>query len=248
MNKSKLYSPDFYEDRSEALESAKVIVPLVLELIKPESVIDVGCGTAEFLNVFMNYGRIEDIKGIDGAWVDKNKLLMDGKKFIVKNLEEPIVMDRRFDLAVSLEVAEHLEEKYAKTFINSLTDLSDIILFSAAIPKQGGIGHVNEQLPDYWAKLFLEHDYVVIDVIREQIWNNKDIGTYYIQNILMFVKRSALDKHKKLKQAYKQTNPNFINIIHPKFYMGLATRQERIKQMIPRMFRPIIKFLIKNKI
>ena len=98
--------------------------------------------------------------------------------------------DKPFELTQSFEVAEHLYAQYAPNFIKLLTSLSDIILFSAAIPYQGGVHHVNEQPPAYWAELFAQNDYVCIDCIRSQIWNNESISTWYSQNILLFVHTS----------------------------------------------------------
>ena len=64
-----------------------------------------------------------------------------------RDLAQPLQIDRRFDLALSLEVAEHLPPECGSEFVQTLTDLSSVILFSAAIPFQGGTDHLNEQWP-----------------------------------------------------------------------------------------------------
>lgn len=98
-----------------------------------------------------------------------------------------------FELAQSLEVAEHLYQEYAPNFVKLLTSLSDVVLFSAAIPYQGGVHHVNEQPPAYWAELFAKEGYVCIDCLRERIWEDDSISTWYRQNIMIFVHESKTD-------------------------------------------------------
>ncbi len=219
-----IYTDEFYEARIDSLISARVIVPLVLELIQPKSVIDVGCGTGEFLSVFREKG-VSDILGIDGLWVNKEKLRIPKKAFQSANLEMPLKIDINFELAVCLEVAEHLPEKSAKSFIESLTNLSPVVLFSAAIPFQGGTHHVNEQWPEYWAKLFKQRRYLPIDPIRKKIWNNDKVCSWYAQNILLFAKKDYIEKNKILKKEFEQTEVPVLSMVHPDLYLN-SIRQE----------------------
>lgn len=128
-------------------------------------------------------------------------------------------MDRQFDLVVSLEVAEHLPSECAEIFVDSLNRLGPVILFSAAIPFQGGTHHVNEQWPDYWVKHFQEKGYVVIDYIRKQIWQNDNVERWYPQNILMFARRDYLETHPFLKREFENTTTSQLSIVHPKQYL-----------------------------
>jgi SAM-dependent methyltransferase len=237
---NKIYNKDFYVDREKVLESARIIVPLVLKLISPKSVIDIGCGTGEFLNVFRQEG-IKDVLGVDGDWVNKDKLMFLPEFFMSFNLEEDLILDRRFNLVVCLETAEHLKKESAERFVKNLTELGDVILFSGAIPGQGGIGHLNEQLASYWVNLFSKEGYVVIDVIRKQIWNSKNVSFYYKQNTLLFVKRKILNKNPVLKKAFEETPQGFIDIIYPDLYLGMAKKQEMLKSIIPAPIRWIIR-------
>ncbi len=153
------YTQKFYKDQSVgSRRSAEAIVPLVLTLIKPQSVIDVGCGLGIWLSVFKEFG-VKDVFGIDGDHVDRSMLQIPNERFTAFDLKKPIPINRQFDLVISLEVAEHLPEDCAKTFIHSLTGLGPVILFSAAIPFQGGTNHLNEQWPDYWANHFNDNGY-----------------------------------------------------------------------------------------
>lgn len=213
------YTNDFYKVRQEgSRRSAKEIVPLIMKLIKPKRIIDVGCGTGTWLSVFREYG-VEDIFGIDGDWVDKKMLQIPEKRFLSFDLKKPIKIDKKFDLVISLEVAEHLPQKFAKTLMDSLTRLGPVILFSAAIPFQGGTDHLNNQWPEYWVKLFQEKDYVVLDPIRKEVWQNENVKFWYAQNILLFVRQDHLETHPLLKKELAHTNTSQLSIVHPKQYL-----------------------------
>lgn len=129
-----LYNKIFYEDRAKgARSSAEEIIPIILNLVEPKSVIDVGCGTGTWLSVIKDHG-INDILGIDGSYLDIHHLEIPKDNFLSLDLNDPIKIDRKFDLVISVEVAEHLPIENANIFIDSLIQLGQIILFSAAIP------------------------------------------------------------------------------------------------------------------
>jgi len=220
------------EDRIESLESAEIIVPIVLKLLNPKSVVDVGCCTGEWLHVFQRHG-VSDILGIDGEWINEKKLRIPKECFFVANLENNLQIQRRFDLVVALEVGEHLSKTSAETFINSLTSLGPAILFSAAIPFQGGTHHKNEQWPEYWADLFRKKDYAVVDCIRKKIWNNENVSFWYSQNMLLFVKNSYLEKNEILQKELREVTSTFLSIVHPKMYLLIAKTYRLIGRFIP---------------
>jgi SAM-dependent methyltransferase len=220
------YTNDFYQIVQEgSRQSAKEIIPLVIELIKPESVIDIGCGVGTWLSVFKEYG-IEDVLGVDGDYVDKKLLEIPEERFLTFDLKKPFRLDRQFDLVISLEVAEHLPQERAETFVDSLTRLGSVILFSAAIPFQGGTEHLNEQWLDYWAKYFIEKGYVAIDCIRDRVWQNDKVEFWYAQNILVFARRECLDleKFNLLRKSFEKTSISQISLVHPKKYLELAEK------------------------
>lgn len=187
-------------------QSASAVVPILVDLFKPKSVVDIGCGLGDWLSVFQKNG-ITDILGIDGKWVDKQKLYIEQDYFLEKNLTESLNLNRKFDLAMSLEVAEHLPENAANTLIESLVNLSDSIIFSAAIPKQGGQNHINEQWLTYWIEKFEAKGFYCHDIIRPKIWNNPNVEYWYAQNMLYF----TADKN-------FTSNTSLINIIHPTLF------------------------------
>jgi cyclopropane fatty-acyl-phospholipid synthase-like methyltransferase len=177
------YNKRFYlNQQSGSKKSAKEIVPIVLNLIQPKSVIDIGCGIGTWLSVFAEQG-VSDFLGVDGEWVNKKLLQIPKENFAYRDLTKPLEINKRFDLVVSLEVAEHLPNSYAQTFVDSLITLGPVILFSAAIPYQGGRHHVNEQWPDFWVQLFRKKDYAVVDAIRRRIWQNNRVNYWYILKI-----------------------------------------------------------------
>lgn len=198
-----------YNEISYNTKAAKEVVPIIMELLKPKSIIDVGCGIGTWLSVFEDFG-VKDIVGIDGEYVDRNLLHISEDKFIPKDLTKPLKLDRKFDLVVCLEVAEHLPEAVADTFIEGLVSLGDFILFSAAIPGQGGEGHLNEQWPTYWQSKFKQHGFDLCDFIRSGIWLNESIDWWYRQNIFLVVKEDT----KVVLPGIR--NP--LDIVHPELY------------------------------
>ncbi|WP_028402619.1 class I SAM-dependent methyltransferase [Ectobacillus panaciterrae] len=207
-----------------ALRSAEEVVPDIIRLIQPKSVIDIGCGIGSWLSVFQKYG-IEDIKGIDGPYINKNLLRIPEDKFMKMDLTNPVTADRSYDLVLCLEVAECLPYEGSKRFIDYLVQLGPVILFSAAIPYQGGIGHINEQWAEFWARYFLIYGYEPVDYIREKVWNNPRVDWWYAQNMILYVREDYLHQHSELKQAFKRTMFHQLTRIHPKNYIRFINSQ-----------------------
>jgi 2-polyprenyl-3-methyl-5-hydroxy-6-metoxy-1,4-benzoquinol methylase len=234
-----------------ARASARVIVPIIMKLVKPMSVVDVGCADGTWLSVFEEY-RVNEITGIDRDWEETEKLRIPREHFIVHDLSTPFKINRKFDLVVSLEVAEHLPKQCAEVFIDTLTHLGDVILFSAAIPFQGSVVHVNEQWQDYWMKLFSNRGYVPVDAIRRKIWQNPDVGVAYAQNTVVYVKKESLPKYPLLETGYNCTFPTQISIVHPKQYLHQcelmrATVPQMVAKNIPlRMVLKASPYILKN--
>lgn len=215
------YDENFYRaNRANSQRRANAVLPIVNKFIHPKKVIDIGCGVGGWLSVWKEFFGAE-VYGIDGDYVKRKLLLIDEENFYPFNLENRIKLNQKFDLVETIEVAEHLSPARADSFIEDLTKLSDVILFSAAITGQGGTNHVNEQMQSYWAEKFLRQNYVCIDCIRPQIWNNKNIDVIYRQNMFIYAKSSELYRYPELQEYYLKHKENqILDAVHPEIWIG----------------------------
>jgi SAM-dependent methyltransferase len=187
------YNDAFFADYDHDVRgSAEVIVPIVVDRLQPASVLDVGCGRGTWLHVFADAG-VSDTFGVDGPHISPADLEIPADRFASHDLDEPLDLGRRFDLVTCLEVGEHLDERAAPTLVASLVAHAPAVLFSAAIPKQGGAGHVNERWPSYWAGLFAARGYRAVDLIRPLVWNDDRVAFWYAQNIVLYLDQSRPD-------------------------------------------------------
>lgn len=200
-----------------SLRSARRIVPLVMDLIRPKSVIDIGCGLGEWLAVFQDHG-VEDVLGVDGAGLETDMLRIAGRRFHSHNLREPLDLEHRFDLVVCLEVVEHLSPEIGRGLVETLTGLGPAVLFSAAIPGQGGLGHVNEQWPDYWADLFADLGYVPVDCLREEVWADPEVDFWYRQNTLLYVDPAEIERLGSVTGQALSPTRDVRRLVHPTLY------------------------------
>jgi SAM-dependent methyltransferase len=180
------YDRAFYRAQQDgSYRSASIVVPLIRSLFPFESVVDVGCGVGTWAARFLESG-VPHVIGMDGDYVERSALCIPQEHFFAHDLRMPIQLDKRFQLAVCLEVGEHLPETRARGLVHDLISLAPCVLFSAALPGQGGTDHINEQYLSKWASLFATHDFVALDLIRPQIWNTAEVSWWYRQNIVLF--------------------------------------------------------------
>jgi SAM-dependent methyltransferase len=195
--------------------SAERIIEILFRHYTPESVLDVGCGLGTWLKAMQAHG-VADVAGIEGDWLAPARLQVDANLVSRRDLEQPFDLGRRFDLVVSLEVAEHLSEAAAPTFVESLVRHAPVILFSAALPFQGGHHHVNEKFPPYWAEHFARHEYAAVDLIRGEIWDSPDVLWWLRQNALVFAHRDVIAGNAALRTRASVRSP--MSIVHPVHY------------------------------
>jgi SAM-dependent methyltransferase len=216
------YSKKFYQAcREGSLRSAKKVVPLLIDFLHPQSVVDVGCGVGTWLSVFKETG-VQDVLGIDRGDVDRTALEIPESQFLAHDLTGILRLERRFDLVICLEVAEHLPTATAETLVEGLTNLGPCVLFSAGIPFQGGTHHVNEQWPEYWARLFSDKGFVALDVLRKVIWEDEQVEWWYSQNMLLYVTRDSPCFRQSLKMCAGATHGSQLSIVHPRNYLSKA--------------------------
>jgi len=180
------YGDDFYRFlASFAVRSARRIVPKLLAVLPVRSVVDFGCGHGAWLSVWAEAGV--SVAGVDGEYVERKQLVIDPAGFHSADLGQPIDLGRQFDLVQSLEVAEHLPAMKAERFIDTLVTHGTCVLFSAAVPGQGGEHHINEQPLQYWRAIFRERGYSPIDYLRPLIVDDAAIARWYRYNIMLYV-------------------------------------------------------------
>jgi SAM-dependent methyltransferase len=211
---SSRYGHTFFEEIADgSKQSAHTVVPLVLSLLKANSVVDVGCGEGSWLAEFRRHG-IVDVRGLDGSYVPESMLKIPVNLFTKCDLKRNFALDRKFDLAISLETAEHLPESRAESFVANIVSLAPQVLFSAAIPFQRGTHHVNCQWPDYWQGLFEGRNYVALDVIRPAIWDDENVEFWYRQNTVLYVRRDRVEKEPGLSALLSGEN-RLRRLVHP---------------------------------
>ena len=179
------------------------------------SVVDVGGGTGGWLREFGKAG-VARLALIDSAAVEPH-LLIPRECFHAADLERPLPDLGRFDLATSLECAEHLSQSRATSLVQWLTSTADVVLFSAAVPGQGGKGHINEQPAGFWSSLFRSYDFVRRDLVRQRILGDETIPYWYRQNLFFYVKQGrALADSSRLSAGRLRVAPSRPEtVVHP---------------------------------
>jgi hypothetical protein len=169
--------------------AASRIIPLLRGSLAIESVADIGCAGGAWLRVWQDSG-IAQIRGVDGEYVRTEDLEIAPELFSPADLSRPLDLGRSFDLVQTLEVAEHIQESYADQFVlNLVKHAAKYILFSAAVPGQGGEYHVNEQPYEFWRKRLAAHGFDPYDFVRPKIANDPRISFWYRYNCLLYVRR-----------------------------------------------------------
>ena len=193
-----VYSSDFYDYiDSGSRSSARTIATLLLGEMKVGSLLDVGAGHGAWAAEWLAAG-VKDVVAVDGHYVDLAQLAIPAKNFLSRDLSEPLDLGRRFDLVQSLEVAEHLSQEHADGFVDSLVRHGDVILFSAAVPNQGGEHHVNEQPPEYWRERFAARGFEVFDWVRPRVAMNREVKAWYRFNSFVYANAAG---QKRLSQS-----------------------------------------------
>jgi len=206
------YDSRFFSNQGGALTSARRILPLVLETTRARSLVDVGSGIGAWAKVAKELGCA--VAALDGDWVPRDHLLVDPAEFVCVDLANPPQdLGRRFDLALSLEVAEHLPPTSADRFVGFLTSLAPVVVFSAAVPWQVGTHHINEQYPGYWATRFEAHGFVAFDAIRPRVWYDQEVEFYYRQNTIIYVRRDRAAEFERTAGLSTLVHP--LDVVHP---------------------------------
>ncbi|HWK45053.1 MAG TPA: class I SAM-dependent methyltransferase [Stellaceae bacterium] len=229
------YSRRFYATRQGGSSaSAEVVVPLLIAQFPVRSVVDVGCGTGLWIEAFVRRG-VSDYLGVDGGHVAPDMLHIAKERFRGEDLTQLETLGRRFDVACSMEVAEHLPASRAENFVALLTEAAPVVLFSAAIPHQGGTGHINEQWQAYWSALFAKRGYVALDFIRPAIDGDPRVDWWYRQNIIVYCEPSAVPGH-----LTPVTDSRQLNYVDPEMVELLAGGAGGIREAAHAVVRDVV--------
>jgi SAM-dependent methyltransferase len=244
------YDDNFFSAIEEVvLDSARVVVPILLELISPTSVLDVGCGRGAWLRAFEERG-VKVLRGLDGTYVDSARLLVDPQCFTPMDLSsQSCTIAGRYDVALCLEVAEHLPAKFGDRLIEALTEAAPVVVFSAAVPGQGGIHHVNEQWPNHWTQRFAKRGFRMLDPLRPRVRNDARVAWFYRQNMLLYASDDAISGNPGLQRELDRVPPEDMEWVHmtvvrtyrnPKFWWKLGRQGlwRMIQRRVPRRGRP----------
>jgi SAM-dependent methyltransferase len=186
-----VYSTDFYDYiDAGSRASARTVSGLILGEIKVKSLLDVGSGHGAWAAEWLKAG-VKDVVAVDGHYVARDQLAIPAGNFTAHDLATPLDLNRRFDLVQSLEVAEHLPADRAAGFVDNLVRHGDLILFSAAVPHQGGEHHVNEQPPEYWRKLFAAEGYEAFDWLRPRLAGRREVKAWYRFNSFIYANKAG---------------------------------------------------------
>lgn len=235
-----LYDRNFYGEQAAGSErSACIVLPLVFEAARPASVVDVGCGVGTWLAAAAELG-VADVLGLDGKYVMDAGFRIADKNFRAVDLAEPIPdLGRRFDLAMSLEVAEHLPPSRSDGFVADLCSLADVVLFSAAIPGQLGTDHINLEFQHRWVERFGGHGYTAFDLVRPRVWHNAEVESFYRQNALVYVNSARPDLVARAADVASACPP-LLDVAHPDlvaFWVRRATRPISMAQAVRQVGR-----------
>jgi len=188
---SHIYSNQFFDYiDAGARTSARVMIDVVQPWLKAKSVLDLGSGRGVWLGEWIKSGVV-DVAAVDGDYVDRDQLAVPKAQFHAADLTKAVDLGRRFDLAQSLEVGEHLPESASQVLVDSLTRHADRVLFSAAVPGQGGEFHINEKPLSFWQDLFSKHGYAPFDCVRPMLKDAVGVEPWYRYNTVLYANEAG---------------------------------------------------------
>ena len=240
MTPASAYDQAFYDEQfAGSLSSARVVVARLAERWCPRSVIDLGCGRGAWLAPWADFGTTR-LCGIDGPWNTGAAMAHPDIELRTANLEQPLPADERFDLAMSIEVVEHLSPQAGDAVIDSLSRLADAVLFSAAFPGQGGVHHVNERYHSHWGARFRERGFRVFDAVRPAVWSDERLMPWHRANVFLF----ARDGHPLAGTGWPEiADLAWMDCVHPWLYersrAGAIGFGEHLRELLPSLGRAL---------
>lgn len=241
------YNKQFYDSMVAATNyAAREILREIHSYHSFQSVVDVGCGAGIWLNAAGELtGNEKTLLGIDGIHA-KEFISQKKYQFHFQNLEAPLEPKGKFDLALCLEVAEHLTPNRGDALVRELCEFSDVVLFSAAIPGQGGTDHINEQWQSYWFERFQSLGFDCFEPFdRGKFWHEKNFKNciHYLSNCFLYCKKDSALATKLTPKRISSSSR--MDIVHPQTFQTLHPKNAKGFDLIKLGLKKLLK--IKTK-
>ena len=215
------YHPQYHDGKVvPGRHAAERILPIVFSVVNVRSMVDVGCGPGAWLDVAHELG-VPTLAGVEGEWAsewfggDRGSL---GFELVLTNLEDDLRLPSTFDLAICIEVIEHLSPARGEAFVADLCRCAPHVLFGAAIPGQKGPNHLNEQWLSVWAECFAAHRYRPLDVVRPRVWGDDDLRVPHRQNPVLFVREDLYDRAARRALTTEPPSLAALDQVHPALF------------------------------
>lgn len=234
------YDSTFFDSIGAAsTRSAQRLLPLVIAALRPHSVLDVGCGRGAWLAEFMRLG-VDDTIGVDGTYVRPETLVIPTSQFAAKDITQPFDLGRQFDLGLCLEVGEHVPNAASATLVANIVRHTPMVLFSAAVPGQGGQDHINEMPLEFWRGLFRARGYAAFDPFRRPLQGQREVEPWYRNNVLLYVRSDRIEQLPgEVRAAAIAEGSAIADLSSPLFRMR--------KAVLRRLPRPVVNAMARAK-
>ncbi len=222
-----IYAHDFYDEQhAGSVASARRILSILRERYDFDTVCDFGTGIGTWLKAAHELGKVA-LAGFDGPWAMQHPARFNDAAFFPVDLNDDITVTDRFDLVISVEVAEHLDPTRGPGFVRDLCRAGDVVLFGAALPRQPGDGHINCRPHAYWVDLFRQQGYVCLDLFRPRVWHDPAVEPWYAQNCFLFVNATQRERFGDAPVAA------LFDVYHPLLVSGLVQHDHRSGHIDP---------------
>ena len=189
------YSKAFYDSvTSRAALAADMASEHLCRAINFRSIIDIGCGEGIWLKTFAEKSSAAELVAVDlpGSTFKGLASIKSKIECIATDLANTTQLPNRiFDLVICVEVIEHVSKEYMVALLDYVTKHSIFLLFSGAVPGQGGTHHVNEQPMTYWHKQLASRGFVQMDIVRPLLMQQNGVPFYYQNNVFLYFNPDA---------------------------------------------------------